>query len=190
VRSVFEDQRLTLADGVQRLEEAGIDYMLTGSVSMIRFAMARMTNDIDIVVELGPHDARRIIDAFDKDYCVPIEKVEGAIRQRSIFNVLSNETLIKIDLAIKKDTAFHRHAFSQRERATIWDVDLWAIQRDDLIVSKLYWAKDSHSEMQTRDVAGIMLNGYDHDYVSSWVEQLGVTELFLKCIKLTEKRDD
>lgn len=63
MRSVFEDQRLTLADGVQRLEAAGIDYMLTGSVPMIRFAMARMTNDINIVVELVPNDARRVIDA-------------------------------------------------------------------------------------------------------------------------------
>lgn len=121
---------------------------------------------------------------------VSLMLVEGAIRRRSMFNVLSNETLIKIDLAMKKDTPFHRHAFSKRERTTIWDVDLWAIQRDDLIVSKLYWAKDSHSEMQMRDVAGIMLNGFDRDYVSNWVDQLGVTELFLKCIKLTEKIDD
>ena len=106
MNSIFEDQKLTLADGVRRLEEAGINYMLTGSVAMIRFAMARMTNDIDIVIELSHKDKDRFIRAFSDDYYVPEEKIPGAIDRRSMFNVLSNQTLIKIDLAMKKDTPF------------------------------------------------------------------------------------
>ena len=182
MNSIFEDQKLTLADGVRRLEEAGINYMLTGSVAMIRFAMARMTNDIDIVIELSHKDKDRFIRAFSDDYYVPEEKIPGAIDRRSMFNVLSNQTLIKIDLAMKKDTPFHQQAFDDRERTHIWGVDLWSIKKDDLIVSKLYWAKDSRSELQQRDVVGIMLNGFDLEYVTKWTKQLGVGDLLADCI--------
>lgn len=39
---------------VERLEAAGIEYMLTGSVAMAWYAQPRQTRDIDIVVELPP----------------------------------------------------------------------------------------------------------------------------------------
>jgi hypothetical protein len=40
----------TLSDIVTRLEEAGIDYMLTGPVALNSYAQPRMTRDIDLVV--------------------------------------------------------------------------------------------------------------------------------------------
>jgi hypothetical protein len=39
-----------LCDIVTRLETAGIDYMLTGSVALNSYAQPRMTRDIDLVV--------------------------------------------------------------------------------------------------------------------------------------------
>lgn len=187
MRSIFEDQRLTLADGVHRLESTGIAYMLTGSVAMVQFVMGRMTNDIDIVVELSHGQRSKFIEAFESDYYVPTEKISGAIDRHSMFNVLSNETLIKIDIALIKDTAFHRHAFEQREKVRIWEVDLWSIRRDDLIVSKLYWAKDSRSERQIRDVAGMMLHGFDLEYVREWSRILGIEDLLDESMSLSEK---
>ena len=41
----------------QRLEEAGIPYMLTGSMALNFCAVPRMTRDIDVVVELREEDA-------------------------------------------------------------------------------------------------------------------------------------
>ncbi|MDD5201482.1 MAG: hypothetical protein PHC88_16950, partial [Terrimicrobiaceae bacterium] len=40
----------TLRDMTARLESAGIDYMLTGSVALNCYAQPRMTRDIDLVV--------------------------------------------------------------------------------------------------------------------------------------------
>ncbi len=42
-----------LLDVVARLEDAGIDYMLTGSVAMSVYVEPRMTRDIDVVVAPG-----------------------------------------------------------------------------------------------------------------------------------------
>lgn len=184
MRSIFEDQKLTLADGVSRLEAADLNYMLTGSVSMVRFAMMRMTNDIDIVVELTPRDRHKIVSAFSDDYYVPEEKILGAIERTSMFNVISQSTLVKIDIVVRKNDAFQRHVFANRERTSIWDVPLWAIRRDDLILSKLNWARDTHSELQMRDIAGIMLHGYDEKYVEEWVLRLDVKDFYEACVKL------
>ena len=187
MRSIFEDQRLTLEDGIRRLETLGLAYMLTGSVAMLRFAPGRMTNDIDIVVQLDHRDRQRFVDAFAGDYYLPEEKIAGAIDRSSMFNVLNNETLVKIDIALVKPTEFHKHAFANRERIDIWDIKVWAVRRDDLIVSKLYWAKDSRSERQMRDVVSMMMNGFDEDYIRPWVKTLGVEDLFDVCLTEWEK---
>ncbi len=42
-------------------------YMLIGSMAMINYAMMRMTNDIDIVMEVSAADADRIINEFEPD---------------------------------------------------------------------------------------------------------------------------
>ncbi|HEX6280271.1 MAG TPA: hypothetical protein VFZ49_09705, partial [Pyrinomonadaceae bacterium] len=115
------------------------------------------------------------------------EKIAGAIDRSSMFNVLNEETLVKIDIALLKPTEFHRHAFANRERITIWETDLWSIRRDDLIVSKLFWAKDSRSERQMRDVVTIMMNGFDADYIRTWARSLGVEDLYAECVAAWEK---
>lgn len=59
----------------------------------------------------------------------------------------------------------------------------WIIGREDLILSKLNWAKNTKSEMQMRDVAGILRNGYDKNYVEHWAKKLGVEDLLNECLK-------
>ena len=40
--------------------------------------------------------------------------------------------------------------------------------------------------MQMRDVANIIRNGYDKEYVELWAEKLGVKDLLEECRKLLE----
>ena len=47
-----------------RLDQAGIAYMLTGSMALNYYAVPRMTRDIDLVVELEPGDAERLVRLF------------------------------------------------------------------------------------------------------------------------------
>jgi hypothetical protein len=41
---------------------------------------------------------------------------------------------------------------------------------EDLVISKLYWAKDSKSEMQVKDVRNILktVSDIDIDYIGTW----------------------
>lgn len=185
--TLFEDQESVLKDFTERLEKLGIKYMLTGSMAMLVYAMMRMTNDIDIVMELSYPDADRIIKEFGEDFYIPQGRVRDAISRKFMFNLLHQETLVKIDCVLRKDDEFQRIAFSNRRRITFTDFDIWTISRDDLILSKLNWAKVSRSEMQMRDVAGIIRNGYEKEYVEKWAEKLGVKDLLEECLKLLEE---
>jgi len=50
---------------------------------------------------------------------------------------------------------------------------------EDLILSKLYWLKDSRSEMQFRDIRTLIENlpMLDWTYLQNWSQDLGILSL-------------
>ena len=48
----------------------------------------------------------------------------------------------------------------------------------------LDWAKNTRSEMQMRDVASIIRNGYEENYVKAWAVRLGLVDLLNECIEM------
>lgn len=177
MRSLFEDQKRVLKDCTARFEKLGVRYMLSGSMAMAAYAMMRMTNDIDIVMELEYRNAQRFIDEFERDYYVPHGRVRDSVERKKMFNIVHQETVVKVDCVIAKDDPFQKSSFGRRRQLLFSGIDLWVISKEDLIVSKLNWAKDTKSEMQMRDVASIIRNGYDEDYVQTWVEKLGLSDI-------------
>ena len=65
----------------------------------------------------------------------------------------------------------------RRRNVSIGSTPVSIVSKEDLILSKLFWAKDSHSEMQLRDVQNLMASGYDQAYVAKWKDELGVGNL-------------
>jgi hypothetical protein len=58
----------------------------------------------------------------------------------------------------------------------------WSVREPLLIISKLYWAKDSHSELQLRDVKNLIATGYDAAYLEYWTNRLDLHTLWEKCL--------
>lgn len=181
------EQNDVLRDCKERLEKLGIAYMLTGSMALVYYAMPRTTVDIDVVLSLSIDDADRFIKEFEPDYYVPHGRVREAIYRRKMFNILHQETIIKIDCIIRINNEFQQEAFSRRERVNYAGFDVWIISREDLILSKLNWAKNTHSEIQLRDVANILRNGYDENYVESWTKKLNLKNLLEEAKKKLEE---
>lgn len=173
-------------DFAERVEPLGIEYMLTGSLAMMQYNVYRMTADIDIVIELKREDADRIISVFEPDYYVPHNRVRDAIARKFMFNVIHQETAFKIDLVIKKTTEFQQKAFERRQKKDFYGKEIYIITLEDLIISKLNWAKDSLSEKQLTDVENLLMNKYDIDYIKDWTNKLGVFHLYEKCLKEIE----
>jgi hypothetical protein len=178
-------------DVSQRLDRAGIAYMLTGSMAMNYYAQPRMTRDIDLVVALAPADADKIVDLFRPDYYVSAEAVRDSIRSESIFNLIHNESVIKVDCIVRKNTPYRHAEFDRRQQIKIDNSEsfreagqafsTWIASKEDLIISKLFWAKDSHSEIQMRDVRNLVATGCDAAYIDNWTGELGLSNLWEQC---------
>jgi hypothetical protein len=53
-------------------------------------------------------------------------------------------------------------------------ISTWITSREDLILSKLVWARDTGSEMQLRDVRTLIDESVDWLYLKDWAAKLGV----------------
>ena len=168
-------------DVSRRLEEAGIAYMLTGSMAMNYYAQPRMTRDIDLVVALTPADTDAIVRLFAPDYYVSREAVSSSIARQSLFNLIHQESVIKVDCIVRKNTLYHRTEFERRQRIVIEDFSIWIASKEDLIISKLWWARDSHSELQLRDVKNLISTGCNTGYIEGWTKELGLLSLWQEC---------
>ena len=166
-----------LCDVTNRLESAGVAFMLTGSMAMGFYGTPRMTRDIDLVIAIDIHDTETIVDLFESDYYVERSAVVNAIARRSIFNLIHQNSLIKVDCVILKTEPYRQEEFARRRQIQAEGFKTWIVSREDLILSKLYWAKDSRSELQLRDVRNLLSGGCDMDYINIRAKTLGVTEL-------------
>jgi C-terminal processing protease CtpA/Prc len=166
-----------LIDVSRKLSSAGIRYMLTGSFAMNYYAQPRMTRDIDLVVDLSVASIETIMRLFEADYYISEESVADAIARRSIFNIIHNDSVIKVDCIVLKDEPYRYEEFARRREIDIGDARICIVSREDLILSKLFWARDSRSEVQLRDVRNLLSADCDMNYLHSRAEILGVDKL-------------
>jgi len=71
----------------------------------------------------------------------------------------------------------HQVEFARRQSVTLAGVPTWIVSREDLVLSKLVWAKQADSELQRRDVRLLLGDGLDVGYVRAWAARLGVLAL-------------
>lgn len=108
--------------------------------------------------------------------------VSRAIDDESLFNLIHNEAVIKVDCIIRKKSEYRRHEFERRREVEIEGVKIWIVSKEDLIISKLYWARDFHSEFQLRDVKNLLTSGYDGEYLEHWTRHLNLHDLLNECL--------
>jgi len=161
-----------------RLDSAGIGYMLTGSMAMNYYAQPRMTRDIDIFVALRAADTERLVQLFTTDYYVSREAVDSSIAHQSLFNLIHQESVIKVDCIVRKQSEYRLTEFNRRQRIRIENFETWIVSKEDLILSKLFWAKDSRSEVQLGDVKNLVSTGCDRPYIVHWAKELGLSNLW------------
>ena len=160
----------------RELESRGIAYMVSGSVAMGAYTVARFTRDIDLVIELSESQ----LDSFAELFADPAKfyfhrpSIDEEVRRRGIFNVISQTSGFKIDFIVKKETPFQQSEFSRKRPGQIWDSDCWIISVEDLIVAKLIWIQQLYSENQSNDIRNLLIDnpGIDHVYLKKWIAEL------------------
>jgi len=159
-----------------RLEQAGVPYMVSGSLALGYYAEPRMTRDIDIVVELDESSILKIVSAFAVDFYCDEDAVRRAVATRRLVNLIHLESAYKVDLIVRKDSAYRLVEFQRRRRLLVGGVDVWLVTAEDLLLSKLVWAQEGGSDLQLRDAAALIASvpGLDWTYLAHWASALGV----------------
>jgi hypothetical protein len=165
-----------------RLERAGIPYMLSGSTAMNFYARPRMTRDIDIVVELVTTDVERMVGLFQEDFSIDEQEIREALARQSLFNLVHYDTVVKVDCVVRKRAAYRLEEFNRKRPIEVEGQRIWIVSPEDLILSKLYWARDSLSELQLGDVRNILdaVPTLDWEYMEHWARELGIQPLLEK----------
>ncbi len=162
----------------ERLEGAGIAFMLTGSFALAHYATPRMTRDLDFVVQCDEQRVETLVSLFSHDFYVDEDAVRSAVRLQRLFNLMHLGSGIKVDMIVRQDSEYRITEFERRQRVQLGRVSTWIASREDLILSKLVWARDTRSELQRRDVKALLGPSVDVQYVSDWVNRLGVGDLW------------
>jgi hypothetical protein len=167
-----------------RLDEAGIPYMVTGSMAANFYTTPRMTRDIDLVVELAEEDISRVVRLFQDEFYIDREMVQQAVRSRSMFNMIHTALVVKVDCVVRKESAYRREELARRRRVTVAGQSIAMVAPEDLILSKLDWAKDSRSQMQLDDVRSLLRSvpGLDTAYLNHWADRLGLAALYQEVV--------
>jgi hypothetical protein len=158
------------------LGQAGIGYMLSGSFASAHYGVPRSTQDIDLVIEASPAQLRAFVESLSgNEYYADLDSALGAHKRQSMFNVIDLATGWKIDLIIRKSRAFSQEEFRRRQRASLHDVSLFVASAEDVVISKLEWAKLAQSRRQIEDAAAILRirwDALDHSYLEKWIVEL------------------
>jgi hypothetical protein len=177
----MQNQIDIVRDISERLDAADIGYMLTGSMALNGYALPCVPRNLDFVVALQPADAELMARLFSPDYDISREAVDRAIAQRTFFNLVHRKSRIQVNCIVCQQIKYRLTEFNRRQRASFENFKTWIVSKEDLIISKLHWARKSLSPMHLRDARNLAATGCDTNYIERWTRALGIILLWQEC---------
>jgi hypothetical protein len=178
-------QQELLAKVTNTLAEAGVAYMVTGSLASSLQGQPRSSHDVDLVVALNEKHAAAMLLAFPPPrYYLSESAMAAAIAKRQMFNLLDVTGGEKIDFWMLTDEPFDRARFGRRQPDEIDEVPVYVSSPEDTILAKLRWAElCGGSEKQFTDARQVY--EFQHAilnlaYINEWVERLNLHELWAR----------
>lgn len=168
-----KDLSTTLRVLVDKLEQLGIRYHLTGGLISSFYGEPRFTQDIDIVVALDVSDGERLVKVLQQDFTINQETVTENINLKKIFQALHNQHLIKVDFHVGEGIPGELDRSVKKELLPNFFVN--AVSKEDALLSKLLWIK-AGSGKSREDVIAMLKNPipFDLGLVEEKAKFLGV----------------
>ena len=159
----------------EALETKNIPYMLSSSLAMNAYTMPRMTRDVDIVIALQEDNSEHIFTIFGDAFYWNEQSIREEICRQGMFNVIHHQSGVKIDFMVLKDMEFRQWEFSRRKKIPIGKKEVYLVNLEDLIISKLIWIQELQSEKQMEDIRNLLENpDVDMPYICYWIERLSL----------------
>ena len=165
---------------VRRFNQAGIRYMVGGSVAAIFYGRARLTQDVDCVAFLSAADIRRLPEIFPPSdfYLPPMEVIAAAAarERQGSFNIIHMDSTFKADVYVTGRDDFNAWAFRNRNPVQFEGETLVLAPVEYVIVRKLEFFREGGSEKHLKDIQGILeVSGdrLDRGVLNEWVCRQG-----------------
>jgi hypothetical protein len=157
----------------EKLEQANIPYMITGGIALLLYTLPRSTQDVDIVLEISPDKVDIFIKSFSEGYYYNDLEIKEEIKRKGMFNLIDLSTFFRIDCIIREENEFEKHKFLRRKQQDFAGLDIWVIDLNDLIISKLIWIQQYQSGKQMEDIQALLQNpNIELAYLEEWIQKL------------------
>lgn len=167
------------------LERLGIRYCVGGSVASSVYGEVRTTLDVDLVAELRTQHVDALLAATQDEFHIVDASVRRAVRDRSSFNLIHEDMLVKADVYVSPDDPLHSDQFERSRRVALRAEPRSEVQLaspEDVVIHKLRWylMGGSVSDRQWRDVLGVLkvqAGALDRGYLARVAVDLGLVDL-------------
>ena len=167
------------------LERLRLPYMVTGATGAILYGQPRLTNDLDLVLELPAAEIGRFHGAFPEPdfYIPPVEVigVEVARSQRGHFNVIHHASGYKADIYTVGLDPLHHWALPLRRRLGHGTGEISVAPPEYVILRKLEFFREGGSAKHPSDIKAILRasgDSLDRAAIQSWSNRLGLNGIW------------
>jgi len=178
---------------VTAFERLGIRYLVTGSVAVMAYGEPRLTNDVDIVAIVKEKHIPGLLTEFPSDeFYIDEDMIKEAIHNHGQFNIIHPTSGLKVDVIIKRDTAFDESRFRRIRKiqpAPTFEADFSS--PEDVIIKKMEFYKEGGHDKHLRDITGILKisgDAVDLKYINRWAERLDLVEIWTAVKKRVEEK--
>jgi hypothetical protein len=166
----------------EALDEARIEYMVTGSLASSLQGEPRATHGIDLVVRLVARQVKELARRFPGPrYYLSEVAAREAVDTEGMFNLLEAAEGDKVDFWLLTEDPFYQSRFSRRYVEEVLGLRLSVSSPEDTILRKLRWSLATGGREQAFTdalrVYEVQRGGLDLDYLDSWAPRIGVSEL-------------
>jgi hypothetical protein len=185
------EQRDVVRHTVEALEQLGIRYAIVGSLASMAYGEARLTRDMDVLVELSAIHVAALCSSFPApDWYLSPLAVDEAVRKRTQFNAIHTTSGNKVDFIVAQDDEWGRLQLARRRRVGLAaDITGFAADVEDVILGKLLYYQQGYSDKHLRDIAGMLAvsrEEIDLNRLTFWAKKLGVDNVLATLLESLE----
>ena len=90
-----------------------------------------------------------------------------------MFNIIDYASGFKADFMILKNEPYRQTEFSRRKLISFFEIPVYIVSPEDLLLSKLIWIQQLQSNLQMDDIKNLSeIDILDWEYINGWVENL------------------
>lgn len=124
------------------LERLGVEYLVGGSLATSLHGIPRATLDVDIVADLRITHLNGFVAALKDSFFVDADMVRDAVRRRASFNILHLATMFKVDVFVADEDDLLAAELARRQRVRVLEdppADVFVATPEDMVLQKLIW---------------------------------------------------